>query len=335
MEDRCLKMCLILLGLILFFTACRERTSPTIEVTQVPASIETKAVPSPSLTPAVTQLTATSTPTQTKTEVVEVEKITTTQTSVPKLPVPRATLTDLGKEQFIREALLTNLGCELPCWWGLTPGVAEWSEVEVFFRSRGFRVSDNPSENNGGLLYGIGVPDFEEPRVLHRFGLTEKDNKLNSIILTISGYKSPAGFQEIWQMYSPKQIMNLYGPPSRVWFFTRAQSLGTSHGYDLYMTYEQNGFMIRYDGYLEENNDTFLVCPRFENGLDIKAMEIYLQAIDNPMPLEQIGYLGNPDDMRGSKRIKTAAGIDENEFYELFMQTQQPACFETPRSIWE
>lgn len=34
------------------------------------------------------------------------------------------------------------------------------------------------------------------------------------------------------------------------------------------------------------------------------------------------------------KPIDEAAGISVEEFYQLFMQTEEPACFDSPHNIW-
>ncbi len=87
-------------------------------------------VPSPTTTPRPTAnprppRTPSPTPTQTPTAT----------------PLPFPTLEPEEMQAFIAEMLAANGGCELPCWWGITPGVTPWEDVQQQFLSYGESIS--------------------------------------------------------------------------------------------------------------------------------------------------------------------------------------------------
>ena len=56
---------------------------------------------------------------------------------------------------------------------------------------------------------------------------------------------------------------------------------------------------------------------------------------NNQSKLEEVGGLGKFGLFSKAKSIEDATGLSVEEFYELFQQNPDGACFETPRSIWE
>ena len=151
----------------------------------------------------------------------------------------------------------------------------------------------------------------------------------------IEGDKAPKEFQTVWAFYSPRNIMVEYGPPSRVWLDTTSETLGDVHGYGLILAYDERGIIIHYEGFLTKTGSNLRVCPRFEEGMDIENMEVYIQAGDDPRPLDEFGgVLDRHYMIEQGKRIEEASGLNEEQFYELFAQTEQPACFTSPVDIW-
>lgn len=250
-------------------------------------------------------------------------------------PSPVPTLSQSERQLYLKEHLPTNNNCLLPCWLGITPGKTRWNEARAFFSYLGIDRMGEVGLENGGIFHPLGGFDFEEPTIYHRFSIVEREELVNGIFLVIEGDRAPVEFQIVWKLYNPGNLLREYGVPSRVWFETQSQSLGDRHGYELLIAYDNKGIIVRYQGLLKQIGTNFQVCPRFEEDKDITDIEVYLQAPDDPQPVEEFGGIADYQFLfdRG-KRIEEAAGLSEKQFYELFTQNEQSACFLTPINIW-
>lgn len=248
---------------------------------------------------------------------------------------PTPTLNPSERQLYLTEHLPTNNDCALPCWLGITPGKTTWQEARIFLGYLGINRMSELEMEEDKILHSFGGFDFEVPRLLHRFYILEEDALVKGLVFLIEGDKAPREFQTIWQLYSPRSILLEYGPPSRAWLDTTSETMGDRHGYGLILAFDKRGIIIHYEGFLTKTGSNLQICPRFENGMDIQYMEVYLQAPDNPRPLEEFGgILDRQYLIERSKRIEEASGLSEEQLYEQFTQTEQPACINSPVNIW-
>lgn len=290
----------------------------------------TQSVPITTHTQIATQPTSTWTSTPTPSP-------TVTSTTIPPsaTPTPVPTLNPTERQLYLEERLPTNNACALPCWLGILPGKTTWEDARSFIQYLGIDRIGGEELANSDILYGFGGFDFEVPRLLHRFSILVEDKLVKGISLVIEGYQAPRDFQKVWGLYSPRNLMLEYGPPSRVWLDTISETPGDRHGYELIISLDDLGIIIHYVGFLTKTGSNLRVCPRFEDGMDIQYMEVYLQAADDPRPLDEFGgVLDRHYLIEQGKRIEEASGLNEEQFYELFTQTEQPACFTSPADIW-
>jgi len=287
-------------------------------------TITAPARPSPTSTPPIVILTGTNTP------------IVTPSPSVPsQTPTSVATFTATERESYVLELLSTNAGCELPCWWGVIPGNSTWSNTEQWILSLGARTGSTVMPD-GSTAHGTGGFDFEESKIYNRVGFFERSGIVEIISIEAESHLNPEDFQAVWQRYSPQQIMSSYGQPSRV--LVQSSSSAPSDlsnpkaGYSLWLFYDYLSFVIEYSG-LVEYEPVYHICPRFEKGEDIASLKLFIQSPDNQRPLEN--NIQSYDLYRSYFHfIEEAAGLSVEEFYALFANKDEPACFDTPKAIW-
>lgn len=318
-------LCVLLLG-------CTTYNGVPVSPTVSGASVDT-IVPSRTVLPTVTY---TITPSLTSTPFLP----TSTPTPTPTMPFTSPpTMTTEERQSFTQELFRSNFGCKLPCWWGITPGITPWSEVDAFLHHLGAVFGSNALAD-GSIYHGTGGFDFEAPDyiIVNSIGFLERESIIDLINIRSDGYSNPVAFQEQWARYSPQQIMKEYGIPSRVWLESASSgpvTEGRIAGYTLWVFYDQFGFLILYNGY-GEFEPVFHFCPRFENGQDIRAIEMYLQSPDNSSPIEKtagiIGFVPAP--YPHVQTIDDAAGLSVAELYQLFIQEDNLPCFDTPKDIW-
>lgn len=264
-----------------------------------------------------------------------VETETPAMISATYTPKPKATMTDLDREILVQNFLVTNENCRLPCLWETIPGETSWEDVENRLHHMGIVSIGTSSLENGNKYHGLGGFDLLNKHIFNRFSFVERNGVVAAMHLISEGYANPEYFQGQWRDYSPKQIMPTYGKPSRVWLKTQEETIGDRHSYDLWLVYDDYGFIIQYVGFLENKGQILHICPRFEDGMDIMWLQIHIQATDELASLEDMGGLVSPEPQTGKKSIQDSTGLSVDEFYELFTQEQYPACFDTPAEIWK
>jgi hypothetical protein len=246
------------------------------------------------------------------------------------------TLTSQERENYVQESLSSGSNCKLPCWWGITPGETTWDDAEQLLLYLGVRIGAVPGSDPETIWHGTGGFDFEGISINNSFGFVESDGVVDVILISSEGYNRPEEFQALWKNYSPKKILERYGAPDRVRLnVTEAYALG--RGYHLWFFYDELGFMFRYPGDIIDA-PVLRVCPVIER---MRAIDLSLQAPTSSLSLERFDAV--LEDIRletetGKTRvlhsIQDATGLDEKEFYNMFMSEEQPTCFDTPQDIW-
>lgn len=266
-----------------------------------------------------------------------------TSTSVPTLTVtftitstPKPTLTIDEQKNYVTKLVKTKTACQLPCWWGFTPGKTTWKETEKIWRYLG--VSIWQGKINSGL---IGYSPLFFKGLLRELDLNfsvSKEGVIDAIFIAGNpgGTQEQQDFESFWEAYSPKQVFRMYGVPSRVLLSAPGQTgIGTSGntGYILWVFYDHLGFVIRYDGTVADL-PVYHFCPELKEGSnDITVIRFVLQYPNHDVPLEATDSILKHDMWR-VKSIQEATGMSLEEFHQLFSQDKKPACFDAPHNIW-
>lgn len=320
---RSVQISILLFGLSLLVytvTGCQSRST---EINPA-APTSTKKI-SQTLSPTHTHI-PTSTPTPTPTLTPVTPSPTTTPTSPP-------TMTHQERNVYIRELQKANAGCQLPCWWGITPGKTSWKDAEEMLKHLGDRIVSN-IEPDGSVIHGTSGFNYEGEELYYNRVYIERDGIVDSIHILSIAESNEVAFQSIWESYDPRLLIRSFGVPSQAWLRTTSEKYGDkgTTGYRLWLFYDHLGFVIRYDGGVK-HAPIYNICPTFENGTErIDWIAFLLQSPDNQLPLERIDQVGITD--RYIRTLEDATGLSLEEFYQLFTQEEQPACFETPRNIW-
>jgi hypothetical protein len=262
---------------------------------------------------------------------------TETTTVIPSpFFTPLPTIAVEEQENYIKEFLETNTDCRLPCWWGVTPGKTSWQETESLLRHLGATIFPFQMES-GGNRYAVRLLGLPQLALSFREGKAP-GSSVNIIYVggNISGAQDQREFEAFWENYSPKEVMSKYGVPSRILLYTMG-TLGQTdlgiHGYTLWIFYDSLAFMIRYDGFIADE-ETFRFCFNLNQGAnDIDRIELILQRPDYSLPLEHLDSILSTNPSRGIP-IQNVTNINVEEFHQLFTQIEKPHCLETPHDIW-
>jgi hypothetical protein len=312
---------LTLLLMLLGLASCTSPrpTLPTATSVVFAASPTIAASSTPIPASPTSTVTLTPTPTQTR-----IPRPTSTPRPT-KTPTPTTypTLDSQGRLNFVLEAMKTNMGCELPCWWGITPGQTTWEEmIDTFVKqSIGFDTYES-----GKLYLGMVTSgNYLEPTVDVVF--SEGGGLVQSIGIRTEYYyilAQPKYF-DAWHDYALDKVLARYGIPTQVYLQLTTGAADWSPGmratYDLWVEYANKGIALRYPGELIHDNQGWYVCPVFGN---IAGIEIRLQSPESTVALigpdlgdQGYGFNGTLSDL---------TGVSRQRFYEMFKQNPPQGC---------
>ncbi|MCP4541055.1 MAG: hypothetical protein GY832_28295 [Chloroflexi bacterium] len=217
------------------------------------------------------------------------------------------------------EMLQTNGGCELPCWWGITPGTTSVEDAQNVFLS--FEKPIIVYERSLGIEYEVGTFERYESALVdyfveHSLGTEDDVVSYISVSATPPGWSSYSQYMaQDWQRYTLAAIMTRLGPPSRIRLFYEHPNCGQT--YRLGIMYDDLGVLASYSGVLQREEDSVSVCPRID---DLIGMSMFLAT---PSQVADAGL-----DTRGWN-----PDIDANDFYQTYLDHNTTACLELPEQI--
>ncbi len=296
-------------------------SSPTLLAPATPPMISA----SPSLLPTFTLAAiATNQPTQTP---------TSTNTVTPTLAPTMDEETSKGE---VFKLLQDNGGCELPCFWGITPGETDTITAIQFFQQMGWR--DTSYRNQFGNFIDTYFQDLDQ-----FLGISiTLENNLDSLSSLSIGIGSNQ-FNHRVGYFGLKNILETFGQPDRI-----ALSLAVgleietplNTGYTLWLFYDDLGVMFKYSGTAQKYGDGYRICPSHPNEQslvysdDFGDVGILILSNSISETLEDT-YWRFGGDAKGVKPIEDATGINVSEFYQQALEKiDQRFCFDTPREVW-
>lgn len=280
--------------------------------------------PSPSELPAVLL-----TPTLKEQNITEVSKSTITESQIaPPLPTQNSTLVPTISPQeiefLIRELLVENKGCKLPCWWGSMPGITSWESTKLFLMPFVSKIGQGETfaviENGIGSVatsYGVHFnhPDNDKEGLLD---YSVKDGVIDFI------WVHSIGTELSYQIH---QLLSEYGKPEEVLLEIDPYAPARVPIYHLVLFYQKAGIMALYEGEAEKINTDYELC------LNKTGPELWLWPPGNSVDLrknqsldsELVDYL---------KPIGEATEFSIENFYSTFSK-DETSCLLTPASLWE
>lgn len=255
------------------------------------------------------------------------------------------------EDAVLHELLATNGGCELPCWWGITPGVTHIEEVQALFARYGKPMGTRDFGDNSLVYYYAGLFARHDPPPLDYvirpdFGVA--DGVVTSIrILAAAPMPEVYGdgpqpllryykgepmmtksqhLAQDWQYYALSPTLKRLGVPSQVWVdYTYPNCYGN---YDLAVVYDELGIMVQYGGKLQSQNGKMMICLSAETMTDFG---LFLTTPDSEIEW----YVQMQGCYPGCMPVtlEEAAGIQPDAFYQTYVNPAATACFEVREDL--
>jgi hypothetical protein len=232
---------------------------------------------------------------------------------------PAPTLSPEQEGDFLSSLMSNNGGCELPCWWGVTPGQTGEQEARDLFASQGV---DDWTFSDDSRILGIGYPRTDNSGyfrdVIVQFWV---DDNLIQYIGVEGSYRRELNsfFVRDWQAYSPAEILGRYGIPDYIEFV----EVENSPYFRLGLSYESGGIQISYIMPFESlNNGNRKICLDLEN-VDHIYLSLYFPERTSQVP---VGII--PTRLDNYTSWETATGLSKEDFQQLVENDISPPCIE-------
>ncbi|PKO15877.1 MAG: hypothetical protein CVU39_10180 [Chloroflexi bacterium HGW-Chloroflexi-10] len=164
---------------------------------------------------------------------------------------------------------------------------------------------------------------------------TQDQDVIDLIDVEGMGGEIPVEFPRLWEGYSPERIISDYEKPSRIFLSSTPYDVRNTGyvGYFLWLFYDNQGFMIRYDGVIKFT-PTYHICPRIQHEGEITNIHLVSVGPGSTLALE------TQDEIFGSDyhkviALEEATGITIDMFTQLFKHNQISSCFESPLDVWK
>lgn len=294
----------------------------------IPAQVETSAPEAPS--------TATSSLTESMLETTQAPTATTEPTATP-LPSPTVTPT-LSEEEalaYYQELFRDNGGCELPCWWGISPGVTTEEEmVSIMSWLDSPWISHYKNELNEEVSeysYIIVGPPLEEfplelyyPVYMVRVWVIDG----NVAFIVLDGLNVSQDFD-----YTLFGLFSAFGTPSEI----RIQPLVDTWEptYDLHIYYYEQGIGISYSDAFEVNGEELSICFKdAPNGFRYIPPYLALFSPEEQYTFKELGQRFMFETQGYYLLDDIAFGYSVADFYYEFGMLQSNHCIQMDESVF-
>lgn len=195
----------------------------------------------------------------------------------PTTPAREATPTQSRKlsleEQsgFWLNAVSSNLGCDLPCWWGLVPGKSTWQDLgTLFLPLGGMPLPRRDSPQMSRLDFYIAVAPYTPPtRQPATFAVIELRGLITGIDAEFALHHASYTFAPLdgaAERYSLSGLLQSASVPTRVFVALQSEpsEAAATWVYDIWLYYAERGITASYEGEgLSKKGQSLQVCPSY------------------------------------------------------------------------
>lgn len=285
-----------------------------------------------------------------------------TDSSTPVVLAIPANLPPLSIEN--RKDTLTSLvqengGCQLPCIFGITPGVSDTLTVKGFIKYFGAnsREADNQIDDISIDTYsnydwtGVYLRFFEN-RVDVSIGLAiqianDKVKRMeysgHAMQLMDIGAKKLYGdpyYDSLLKSFSLSSILNTYGQPEQIIIRSVPDDFGhpsppAQYTFSFVLFYPRQGFVVEYIAVRAESENDYVGCPTKSYVTNISSWNSnestsITEAVEHFSNLDGISKVNIGEYMQ----LQDVTPMSIEDFYNTFKIQNSDECVHTPKENW-
>ena len=241
---------------------------------------------------------------------------TPTPTFIPTLSVK-------DKQQLLSNIFETNGNCDLPCYWGITPGVTTWEEAAQFLSRIG--TIYGPGGNVAVPSYGPVFEDLEgdlgdmSPTFRVRGGIV-------IAILTNSGWVS-RDFD-----YRLSGLLTFFGIPQEIWIEAVKNPSDDQPFYNLALWYPEKGAFLELFGNATLEGGNLSLCPQEYFTRYPYLPYLTLWDLAEEVDFKQFGrnFLGDENgwnhDFYQPLEMNSIDHLTNKDFYDIYREPGTDTC---------
>lgn len=266
-----------------------------------------------------------------------------TNTPIPPTETPIPTLAQAAANARFEELMQMNGNCQLPCWWGIVPGITNYQEAENILAPL---RSLSPFELGKGTLDVIYLHDKNEIHMdIWPLTLPEVDKisllQINTQVLhpinktDFEIILNDPKYLGLMKNYSLSAILSTLGKPDEIISKMEINAEDGRPAYlDMHLLYPGKGFFIGYRMYPQLIGNQVIACTQksFINlWLMAPSQDTSYEGILSGLSQDWYGYF-----LKDNETLLQLDKIDHmtvDSFYERFRKSTSD-CLTTSRSIW-
>jgi len=244
--------------------------------------------------------------------------LTPTTTLMPGSGHVISTPSQKDSEQITLGLLQTNNGCDLPCWWGITPNQTNWKEAEELLKPFSYITL---RESATWSMYSVRSPLSEE------YSEVDAVRMIFAVQQGVVKEIETGYFNE--KTYHLSSFLQKYGVPSRVLVSTYSSDSGMPKNQvplsiDLY--YPEKGINAWYATDATVKGTQIYGCLERSPALFLWSPNEHTQSIDYILGWDK-NYIPYMD-------VYDATGLDVQGFYDKYKNPENEPCLQTPTNLW-
>jgi hypothetical protein len=226
----------------------------------------------------------------------------------------------------ILDLIRTNADCKFPCFLSITPGQSTWEMAKTFILSTGAKYSDKIESDGIHHFTGYNTKDIQIPLDIEYLDV-------NGVIEYISGGIGDLGNTSStvvdWTPYKISTILSTYGIPSKILLdIYKPVDPSTTTAYEMWMIYDDIGFIIKYGGENVTIEDHYRICPNSLDTGDIYGFVAFFKSTNTKWPETVTEMMSTPKD------LEKVTDLTVGDFYKKYASDSAQVCFTSSQSNW-
>lgn len=306
--------------ILVFLAGCTSFASSTKENVTSTQS----ALPSTTINVVPAQTIALATPTRL---IISEPTIQTTPIILQPTWTSQPTLTGSDALEAINAMVVTNGGCQLPCWWGITPGETSWENALIMLSM--FAPKIKSSEPNSfswdGSTYHNSVVHYvsyehSNSRIRREAVIVVLDDIVSRIILRN---------EIVGEIFDIPNLLAVYGEPINIFIDTFNNTPSGILPFQMVLFYPNHRFVAVFNFTGNKNGEYIEVCYK------PSTPTVYSWSSEEDLLVKVAGFSALVQgDWAFSKDLETSTNLDLETFYQYFINPTSASCLETPSGLW-
>jgi len=248
-------------------------------------------------------------------------------------PIMTSTLNWDERDAKIKAILITNGGCDLPCFWGISPGKTTWLEAMALFKSLFIDISDYRHTDWTSHFVLVKLNNHGQGIPVGSLQLVEEKGIVTIITLRVADIKEV-------ENYSLTEFLKKYGKPDKIGIDLNI--LGPfglpDHAYLLvHLAYGNTWLHLFYNQMALKNktSDAYMYCPNdpAQKTWD-PNMSMIVQSKDGLNEIttlsDKIGHV-----IDDPPSVEMASNITTDQFYRNVIDGNKDFCLTSPVQYWK